>query len=98
VTEYIGYDVITVMPLPRIENGHCLTRSGFKFVCKLPAIATDLQYIERKKLVAFTPRGAFWIREGMKPRRIQAEPIVWRWKQESMSVVLSGLELAGASQ
>lgn len=96
MNDYSGYEVINIAPLPRIENGHCLTRSGLKFVCKLPAIVTELRYIERKKLVAFTPRGAFWIREGKKPRRIQAKPIVYRWTPESITICCLGKELLEA--
>lgn len=49
------------------------TRPGFKIIARLPVPAIDLRMIEGgTKLVVFTKRGAFWIREGKKPRRIAA--------------------------
>lgn len=76
--DYSGYEIINIQPFPRVEGDQVYVRPGLKFVAKCPARVERMAIIERKKLVAFTLRGAFWVREGKKPRRIQAEFPVYK--------------------
>jgi len=49
-----------------------LKRSGLVLYAKAPPNICYLEIVDKRKIVAFTLRGAFWCRPGKNPRRIAA--------------------------
>lgn len=93
--EYAGYEILEIKPL--WEEKKVYKRPGAKVIAYLPAMVQEVQLVEKGKLVAFTGRGAFWIREGKKPRRIAASPIVYTWRQETVTICSPELQAIFAS-